>query len=230
MSENIWQRWNDALAERLANSGLDVQDQAEKLARAVEMARGRDDRQALWAALNALCKMQLAGRRVTEAKALGEEALYLAGQLFGEISPEAGTVISDLIFVEALLGNLESAQPLVKRLISIVMYQAGQSFDQAFSYNISSLATFFAVQGEDDKAEKLLLRVIQRGEEDASADPDLLLFVYDNLANFYLAKEEVAKAQEARQMALKVMSKAGYPQTGQPAQAQLGRPGKATVH
>lgn len=230
MSVNIWQRWNEALAERLAASGLDVRDQAEKLALAVDKARGRDDRQALWAVLNALCEMQLASRRVAEAKVLAEEALALAGELFGESSPEAGTVISDLIFIEALLGHMERAHPLVQRLISIIMSQAGQEFDQAFSYNLSSLATFFTVQGADDQAEKLLWRVIKHGEEDASADPDLLLFVYDNLANFYLAKDEAEKSREAREKALKVMERAGYPTAGQNAQARPGKPGSTAIH
>jgi tetratricopeptide (TPR) repeat protein len=206
-----------------------VEQQARRLALAVEEARGRGDQQALWAALNGLCKMRLAAQQVEEAKALAEEALLLSDQMFGERSSESGTIISDLIFVEALSGRLERAQSLVQRLIAIIMDQVGQGLDQAFSYNLSSLATFFTVQGTDDQAERLLWRVIQQGEERERVDPDLLLFVYDNLASFYAAKQEPEKSSQARERALKVMERAGYAHPGQAEPS--AKPGRAhTLH
>jgi hypothetical protein len=110
------------------------------------------------------------------------------------------------------------------------MDQVKRGLDQAFSYNLSSLATFFTVQGADDQAERLLWRVIKQGEEQDRVDPDLLLFVYDNLANFYLAKDEPEKSREARAKALKVMERAGYPTAGQNAQARPGKPGSTAIH
>lgn len=215
MDNGKWRRWNQALAARLANSGMNVDEQAQRLALAVEEARGRGDQRALWAALNGLCKMHLAAQRVDPAKALAEEALLLSDRIFGQRSPESGTIISDLIFLEALSGRVEQAQPLVARLIAIVMDQVKRGLDQAFSYNLSSLATFFTVQGADDQAERLLLRVIRQGEELERVDPDLLLFVYDNLASFYMAKQEMDKSREARERALMVMERAGYAKSGQ---------------
>jgi hypothetical protein len=210
MHNGIWRKWNEALAARLATSGIDVDQQAQRLALAVDEARGRGDQRGLWAALNGLCKMQLAAQRVDQAKILAEEALLLSDRMFGQRSSESGTIISDLIFVEALSGRLEQAQALVPRLIAIIMEQVGQGLNQAFSYNLSSLATFFTVQGADDQAERLLLRVIQQGEEKERVDPDLLLFVYDNLASFYAAKQELEKSSQARERALKIMERAGY--------------------
>lgn len=210
MDNSVWRKWNQALADRLASSGMDVDGQAQRLALAVDEARTRGDRKALWAALNGLCKMHLAAQRVDLARSRAEEALHLADDLFGQRSSEAGTVISDLIFVEALSGDLERAQSLVQRLIAIIMAQVKRGLDQAFSYNLSSLATFFTVQGADDLAERLLWRVIKQGEEQDRVDPDLLLFVYDNLANFYQAKDEAEKSRAAKEKALEVMQRAGY--------------------
>lgn len=230
MSDSIWRQWNLALAERLARGGLDVAAQAVKMAEAAGQARARGDRQALWAALSGLCKMRLAEQKVEEAKALAAEALALADQVFGPRSPQSGTVLSDLLFIEALLGRLLDTGPLVERLITVIMDQAGGDLDQAFSYNLSSLATFLTVQGLDDQAERLMRRVIEKGEQKQDAAPDQLLFVYDNLASFYLAKDEVLKAQETRQRALALMSKAGYPQAGQSTPGRAADSGGVTLH
>lgn len=216
MDSGVWRRWNEALAARLANSGMNVTEQAHRLALAVEEAREREDPRSLWAALNGLCKMELAAQRVESARAHAEEALLLADRLFGRRSAESGTVLSDLIFVEALCGRLEQAQALVARLIAIIMDQVKRGLDQAFSYNLSSLATFFTVQGADDQAERLLWRVIKQGEDLDRVDPDLLLFVYENLANFYAAKQEPEKAREAKERALEVMERAGYARSERP--------------
>jgi tetratricopeptide (TPR) repeat protein len=229
MDNGIWRKWNKALAARLASSGMNVDEQAQRLALAVDEARTRGDQRALWAALNGLCKMHLAAQRVEVARSLAEEALRLSDEMFGERSPESGTVLSDLIFVEALSGRLERAQPLVARLIAIIMDQVRRGLNQAFSYNLSSLATFFTVQGADDQAERLLWRVIKQGEDQDRVDPDLLLFVYENLANFYLAKEEPEKSREVREKALEVMERAGYAQST-PAEDNAGAPRPRTLH
>lgn len=52
--------------------------------------------------------------------------------------------------------------------------------------------------------------VAREAEEDSQADPDLLLFVYNNLSNFYQAKGDMDKSRLTRECALKVMDRAGY--------------------
>ena len=47
---DIWQVWNNSLAEKMNHQGIDLAAQADYLGAAAEQARGRDDRPALWAA------------------------------------------------------------------------------------------------------------------------------------------------------------------------------------
>jgi len=207
---DIWQVWNNALAEKMTQQGMDLTAQAGSLAGAAEQARGRGDRQALWAALNALCKISLALKRLDQASRAAEEALVLAEDLWGDDSPEAGTVISDLMFLEALHGRHERSAALARRLAAILQGTLPSGLDRAFSYNLTSLATYYSLQGQDQVTEDLLWGVARRAEQDSEADPDLLLFVYDNLGSFYQAKDDPEKARLAREAALKVMERAGY--------------------
>lgn len=207
---DIWQVWNNALAEKMHQQGIDLQAQAGNLVQAVEQARQRGDRPSLWAALNALCKISLALKRLPQASQLAMEALALAEDLWGGDSPEAGTVISDLIFLEALHGRHEHSAALARRLEAILQGSLAAGLDRAFSYNLTSLATFYSLQGQDQSTEDLLWGVARQAEQDPQADPDLLLFVYDNLGSFYQAKENPDKARLAREAALKVMERAGY--------------------
>lgn len=207
---DIWQVWNNALAEKMHQQGINLQAQAGSLEQAVDQARQRGDRTALWAALNALCKISLALKRLPQASQLAGEALALAEDLWGGDSPEAGTVISDLIFLEALHGRHEHSAALARRLTAILQGSLAAGLDRAFSYNLTSLATFYSLQGQDQVTEDLLWGVARQAEQDPQADPDLLLFVYDNLGSFYQAKEDLDKARLARECALKVMERAGY--------------------
>lgn len=207
---DIWQVWNNALAEKMNHQGIDLQAQAGHLAGAVEQARRRDDRPALWAALNALCKISLALKNLAQASRLAGEALALAEELWGGDSPEAGTVLSDLIFLEALHGRHDRSAALARRLTAILRGSLAAGLDRAFSYNLTSLATYYSLQGQDQITEDLLWGVARQAEEDPQADPDLLLFVYDNLGSFYQAKGDADKARLAREAALKVMERAGY--------------------
>ncbi|MFH1035001.1 MAG: hypothetical protein V1806_10890 [Pseudomonadota bacterium] len=207
---DIWQVWNDSLAEKMNQQGLDLTAQAEYLAQAVQQSRARDDRPALWAALNALSKISLALKLLPQARHMAGEALGLAEELWGADSPEAGTVISDLIFLEALHGHEERSLILSQRLRQIIQASLEAGLDRAFSYNLTSLATFYSLQGQDQATEDLLWGVARLAEEDPQADPDLLLFVYDNLGGFYQAKDDPDKARLARDCALKVMERAGY--------------------
>ncbi len=207
---DIWQVWNDSLAQKMNQQGINLAAQADYLAQAVEQARGRDDRPALWAALNALCKVSLAQKLLPQARQLAGEALSLAEELWGGDSPEAGTVISDLIFLEALQGHKDLSQTLAQRLRQIIGGSLDSGLDRAFSYNLTSLATFYSLQGQDQLTEDLLWGVARQAEESPQADPDLLLFVYDNLGSFYQAKDDPEKARLARECALKVMKRAGY--------------------
>jgi hypothetical protein len=207
---DIWQLWNNSLAEKMNQQGINLLSQADYLSNALEQARDRDDRPALWAALNALCKISLALKRLPQARLMAGEALSLAEELWGGDSPEAGTVISDLIFLEALQGNQEHSRVLAQRLRQILDASLEAGLDRAFSYNLTSLATFYSLQGQDQATEDLLWDVARQAEADLGGDPDLLLFVYDNLSSFYQAKDDPQKAQQAKECAMKVMERAGY--------------------
>ncbi|CAO0820494.1 hypothetical protein DFAR_1620002 [Desulfarculales bacterium] len=50
----------------------------------------------------------------------------------------------------------------------------------------------------------------RQAEEDPQANPNLMLFVCDNLGSFYQAKDELEKARRARKRALKIMERAEY--------------------
>ena len=207
---DIWQTWNQALAEKMGQQGQDLEAQARELSQAAEVARRRADRPALWAALNALAKISLACQRLPQAHQMALEALALAEELWGGDSPEAGTVLSDLIFLEALAGHPERSPLMAQRLKAIVFDSLKEGLDRALSYNITSLATFYSIQGQERVTEEFLWEVARLAEETPQSDPDLLLFVYDNLKSFYQAKSEPDKASQARQRALAVMERAGY--------------------
>jgi tetratricopeptide (TPR) repeat protein len=208
----VWRQWNQALAQKLAAGGHDLAGQAQTLTEALDAARRRGDRHSLWAALNALTKISLGLQQVKAARELSAEALVLAEELFGPQTGEAGTVLSDVIFIEALEGREPQALVLARRLKAIIMSQATDELDQAFSYNLTSLATFHAMRGDDDQVEGMLWEVIRRGEESLGQDdePDLVLFVYRNLGDFYRAQGRTDKAEHAKQSALALMERAGY--------------------
>ncbi len=209
---DIWRLWNQTLAEKMSQQGQDLGSQAVFLEAAVAEARQRDDPEYLWAALNGLCKINLSLKRVPQALALASEALELAEGLWGPDSSQAGTVLSDLMFIAALEGSAGQARRLSERLQRVVLEASAGGLDAAFSYNLTSLATFHAIQGGEERTEALLWQVIRRAEGQDRADPDILLFVYDNLINFYLAQDQRGKAEAARARALEVMQRAGYPQ------------------
>ena len=76
------------------------------------------------------------------------------------------------------------------------------------------------MRGDDDEVERILWACIRKSEESLgeAGDPDLGLFVYRNLGDFYRALGRADKAESARQSALALMERAGYhprdPQSG----------------
>ncbi len=220
--EGVWLLWNQALASKMAAGGADLPAQAELLERAGQEARERGDRQALWAALNGLSKVRLALQQVEQARLLATEALGLAEELFGPDSGETGTVLSDLVFIEALQGRQSLALALAEKLLLIALGQASERFTQAFSYNISSLATFHTMRGDEELTERIFWRVIAKAEESPEADPDLLLYAYKNLGDFYHAQGRTDKEGLLRQRALDLMERAGYPSQSAGRSSQRG--------
>lgn len=215
VSPTVWGLWNDSLAQRLSQPHADLASQARSLEEAVARARQQEDETVLWAALNALCKICLGLKDVRRAQDLAQEALPLAEDLWGADSQEAGTVISDLIFLEGMAGRQEHAQELAARLGRILRRSLALGLNRAFSYNLTSLATFHSLLGQDQATEDLLWGLAGLAERTPGSDPDLLLFIYDNLFNFYQAKGQGDRARRAQEQAMQVMQRAGYQGAGQ---------------
>lgn len=129
-------------------------------------------------AMNNLISCLIRARKLTQARALGEEVLTNRRRILGDDDPETLITTNNLARALYLAGEIEAARILLKKAVSGFLRIRGLDHQNTLAA-MTNLALVFSAQGQSDEARDLHEKVlIAKRRSLGPADPDTLRSMY----------------------------------------------------
>lgn len=148
--------------------------------------------------------------KAAEAVAPLARALDLAEARHGPDSPEISADLNNLGEAQRLLGRLDAAEVLFRRVIAIEEGRGGDRLALATALN--NLALVQRAAGRDAEAERLYLRTLPLLEGELGPSHPDVAKALNNLAVLYRVRGEPAKARPLQERALAIAERSLGPQ------------------
>jgi len=137
---------------------------------------------------------------------IGQEALRVATEQYGETHMYRTKVINHLAMVYKKQGNYSQAEKLYMEALTIQKNIYGAN-NLEVAQTLNNLGVLYRELGRFDKAEKYYLQSLEIKEKNLPPDSQELANIYQNLGAFYSITGNTEKAQPYIQRALKIREK-----------------------